>query len=235
MFTTVNQFEKLQQTIEVRFNDLNLLKEALTHRSYLNENPKWDVSHNERLEFLGDAVLELVVTEHLYHAYPQSPEGELTSIRAALVNYQILARIADNIKLHGSILLSRGEAKDTARAKEVILANAFESLIGAIYLDQGYAVAAAFITKHVLTHSDEIVEKKLHKDPKSHLQEIIQEKYKVTPRYVVLSEEGPDHNKVFEIGVYFGEEFASKGKGFSKQEAEIEAAKNALKKFEDQK
>ncbi len=229
MFITVNQFEKLQQIIGVNFTNLDLLKEALTHRSYINENPKWGVPHNERLEFLGDAVLELVVTEHLFHTYPQSPEGELTSIRAALVNYQILARIADNIKLHASILLSRGESKDTARAKEVILANAFESLIGAIYLDQGYAAAAKFITEHVLTHSEEIVSKKLHKDPKSHLQEVIQEKYKVTPRYVVLSEEGPDHNKVFEIGVYFGEEFAARGKGFSKQEAEIEAAKNALK------
>jgi ribonuclease-3 len=227
----VNQFEKLQQTIGVTFSNLDLLKEALTHRSYINENPKWGVPHNERLEFLGDAVLELVVTEHLYHAYPQAPEGELTSIRAALVNYQILARIADDIHMHGSILLSRGEAKDTARAKEVILANAFESLIGAIYLDQGYAVAARFITEQVLSHSEEIVEKKLHKDPKSHLQEIIQEKYRVTPRYVVMSEEGPDHNKIFEIGVYFGEEFAAKGKGFSKQEGEIEAAKNALKKF----
>lgn len=225
----MNQFEKLQQIIGVHFTNLDLLKEALTHRSYINENPKWGVPHNERLEFLGDAVLELVVTEHLFHAYPQSPEGELTSIRAALVNYQILARIADNIKLHAGILLSRGESKDTARAKEVILANAFESLIGAIYLDQGYAVATKFITEHVLTHSEEIVSKKLHKDPKSHLQEVIQEKYKVTPRYVVLSEEGPDHNKVFEIGVYFGEEFAARGKGFSKQEAEIEAAKNALK------
>ncbi len=223
------QFDKLQTTIGIQFNNLDLLKEALTHRSFINENPKWDVPHNERLEFLGDAVLELVVTEHLFHSYPQSPEGELTSIRAALVNYQILARIADTINLHSAILLSRGEAKDTARAKEVILANAFESLLGAIYLDQGYAVAADFITKYVLTHSEEIVDKRLHKDPKSHLQEIIQEKSKVTPRYVVLSEEGPDHNKVFEIGVYFGEQFAAKGKGFSKQEAEIDAAKNALK------
>lgn len=231
----MNQFEKIQQTIGVTFNNLDLLKEALTHRSYLNENPKWGVPHNERLEFLGDAVLELVVTEHLFHAYPQSPEGELTSIRAALVNYQILARVADAIHLHGSILLSRGEAKDTARAKEVILANAFESLIGAIYLDQGYAAVATFITDHVLTHSDDIVENNLHKDPKSHLQEIIQEKYKVTPRYVVLNESGPDHDKVFEIGVYFGEEFAARGKGFSKQEGEIEAAKNALKKFEPAK
>lgn len=228
----MNQFEKIQQTIGITFNNLDLLKEALTHRSYLNENPKWGVPHNERLEFLGDAVLELVVTEHLFHTYPQSPEGELTSIRAALVNYQILARIADSIHMHSSILLSRGEAKDTARAKEVILANAFESLIGAIYLDQGYAIVAQFIADQVLTHSDEIVEKNLHKDPKSHLQEIVQEKYKVTPRYAVLSQEGPDHNKIFEIGVYFGEEFAAKGKGFSKQEGEIEAAKNALKKFE---
>jgi len=228
----VNHFEKIQQTIGIQFTNLDLLKEALTHRSYLNENPKWGVPHNERLEFLGDAVLELVVTEYLFHTYPQSPEGELTSIRAALVNYQILARIADSIKMHSSILLSRGEAKDTARAKEVILANAFESLIGAIYLDQGYAAAAKFITDQVLSHSADIVANNLHKDPKSHLQEIVQEKHKVTPRYVVLGEEGPDHNKIFEIGVYFGETFAARGKGFSKQEAEIESAKNALKKFE---
>lgn len=219
---------KLEKRIAIEFTNKDLLKEALTHRSYLNENPRWGVPHNERLEFLGDAVLELVVTNHLFKIYPKQPEGELTSIRAALVNYQILARAAKEIDLDEAILLSKGESKDTARAKEVILANAFESLIGAIYLDKDYEVAADFITKALLKNLENIVENKSYRDPKSLLQEIIQEKYKITPTYEVIKEEGPDHNKIFEVGVYFGKEFSGKGKGFSKQEAEVEAAKNAL-------
>ncbi len=221
----------LEQQIKINFKNKELLKEALTHRSYLNENPKWSAHHNERLEFLGDAVLELIVTENLFKQYPQSPEGELTSIRAALVNYQILSKIAKEIGLDKAIYLSKGEAKDSDRAKETILANAFESLIGAIYLDKGYEISAKFIVENVLKFVPEIVEKKLYKDPKSLLQEIIQEKLKITPTYEVIGETGPDHNKIFEVGVYFEGQFAGQGKGFSKQEAEIDAAKDALSKL----
>ncbi len=213
------------------FTNKNFLKEALTHRSYINENPNWDVPHNERLEFLGDAVLELAVTQNLYGQFPDLAEGELTSIRAALVNYQTLSKIAKEINLDTAIYLSKGGAKETERAKDVIMANAFEALIGAIYLDKGYDVAADFIKKNVLVMTKEITDNKLYKDPKSLLQEIIQEKLKVTPEYKVLKEEGPDHNKIFEVGVYFGDTLSGNGKGFSKQEAEVEAAKNALAKL----
>ncbi|MDI6717633.1 MAG: ribonuclease III [Patescibacteria group bacterium] len=221
-------FSILENRIDVEFKNKNLLKEALTHRSYINENPSWGIPHNERLEFLGDAVLELAVTENLFRQYPDYPEGELTNIRAALVNYQILAKLAKEIKLDKFIFLSKGEARDTDRAKEVILANAFESLIGAIYLDKEYETAAKFIKKNILSQLPEIIKNKTYKDPKSLLQEIIQERMKITPRYEVLEEEGPDHQKIFNVGVYFGNEFAGQGKGFSKQEAEIEAAKDAL-------
>lgn len=231
-FNNVNfDLNAFEQKINLNFHDKNLLKEALTHRSYLNENPSWDVPHNERLEFLGDAVLELAVTENLFKKFPNSPEGELTSIRAALVNYQILAKIAKALNLDNFILLSKGEAKDGDRAKETILANAIEALIGAIHLDKGFLEANKFIEKNILIHLPEIIETKSYKDPKSLLQEIIQEKLKITPSYEVLKEEGPDHKKIFEVGVYFSEKLSGSGKGFSKQEAEIEAAKDALQKL----
>ncbi len=223
-----SNLDKLEQIINIPFSDKNLLKEALTHRSYINENPKWDVPHNERLEFLGDAVLELTVTENLFKAYPDYSEGDLTSIRAALVNYQILSKIARDINLEKAIFLSKGESKDSDRAKEVILANALEAVIGAIYLDQGYQTTEKFIKENVLILLPEVIEKKLYEDPKSLLQEIVQEKLKITPAYEVLSETGPDHAKIFEVGVYFEKELGGKGRGFSKQEAEVEAAKNAL-------
>ena len=218
----------LENKIGVVFKNKNLLKEALTHRSYINENPKWGLAHNERLEFLGDAVLELAVTENLFNKFPDSPEGELTSIRAALVNYQMLAIIAKNIELDNFILLSRGEAKDVGKAREVISANAFEALLGAVYLDAGYDVAKKFIETFVMSQLQEVIDKKLYKDPKSLLQEIAQDKFKVTPTYIVLSERGPDHAKIFQIGVYFGDKLIAEGEGLSKQEAEVEAAKNAL-------
>ena len=219
-----------------QFKNINLLKEALTHRSYLNENPSWGKdflsSHNERLEFLGDAVLELIVTEVLFKDYPNSAEGELTSIRSALVNYQMLADVSREIVLSDYILLSRGEAKDTGKARDVILANAFESLIGAIYLDGGYEAAGKFINSFVMKRVAEVMEKELYRDPKSFLQEIIQEKMKITPTYDVISEKGPDHAKVFRVGVYFGDQLITEGEGLSKQEAEVEAAKNALKEIQ---
>lgn len=219
---------QLENKIGVDFKNKNLLKESLTHRSYINENPNKGLSHNERLEFLGDAVLELAVTENLFSKFPDSPEGELTSIRAALVNYQMLAIIAKNIELDDFILLSRGEAKDVGKAREVILANAFEALLGAIYLDANYDEAKKFIGTFVMSQLQEVVDKKLYQDPKSLLQEIVQDKFKITPTYIVLSERGPDHAKIFQIGVHFGDKLIAEGEGLSKQEAEVEAAKNAL-------
>lgn len=222
-------FSNLEQKLGVVFKNKDFLKESLTHRSYLNENPKWVLPHNERLEFLGDAVLELAVTEILYNKFPLFPEGKLTSIRAALVNYQVLADIAKEIKLGNFILLSRGEAKDTGKAREVILANAFEALFGAVYLDAGYVAAKNFVEKFVMARLGEIMKNKLYKDSKSLFQEIMQEKMKFTPSYAVLSEKGPDHAKIFRVGVYCGGKLMAEGSGSSKQEAEVEAAKNALK------
>jgi len=219
----------LEQKLGVIFKNKNLLKEALTHRSYLNENPSWPLPHNERLEFLGDAVLELAVTEILFSRYPTSPEGELTSIRSALVNYQMLADIAKNMELGDYVFLSKGEAKDAGKAREVILANAFEAVLGAVYLDAGYESAKNFIEKAVMGRLDEVIEKKLYQDPKSLLQEIVQEKLRATPTYSVLSEKGPDHAKIFKVGVFFNGDLIAEGEGASKQEAEVEAAKNALK------
>lgn len=221
----------LESSIGVNFKNSAFLQEALTHRSYLNENPRWPYPHNERLEFLGDAVLELAVTEFLYAKYPKEQEGWLTSLRAALVNYQMLARVAREIELEKSILLSRGEARDNGKAREVILANAFEALVGAIYLDGGFKAATDFINRFVVPHLEEVVETGLYKDPKSKLQEVVQEKLKVTPAYQVLKETGPDHQKIFRVGVYFGNDLIAEGTGASKQEAEVEAAKSALQQY----
>ncbi|HDH31186.1 MAG TPA: ribonuclease III [Candidatus Wolfebacteria bacterium] len=222
-------FSKLEEIIGHQFQNQKLLKESLTHRSYLNENPSWGVPHNERLEFLGDAVLELVVSEYLFKKYPDYNEGQLTSVRAALVNYQMLGKSAKNMELDKFVLLSRGEAKDTGKAREVILANAIESLIGAIYLDAGYSIIQSFIEKVILSNLQDVIENGLYRDPKSLLQEIIQEKLKITPNYKVLGEIGPDHKKIFKVGVFFDDDLAAEGEGASKQEAEVEAAKNALK------
>lgn len=223
----INELEKI---IKFSFQNKNLLKEALTHRSYLNENSDWGVPHNERLEFLGDAVLELVVSNDIFSRFPDYPEGQLTSIRAALVNYQIIGRVAKEISLDNFILLSKGEAKDNGRAKEVILANGFEALIGAIYLDSGYNPAKKLIEDIVINPNlEKIIEQGLYKDPKSYLQEIIQEKMRLTPIYKIIDESGPDHEKIFRSGVYFGETLVAEGQGYSKQEAEVDAAKNALK------
>lgn len=221
----------LEKRIGVVFKNQDLLTEALTHRSYMNERPVWHLPHNERLEYLGDAVLELIVSEELFDKFPKQPEGRLTVLRAALVNYQILAKIAESLVLDDFILMSRGEKKDTGRAREVILANAMEALIGAIYLDQGMKKAKPFVEKFVMKHLDEVVKTGSYKDAKSELQEIIQEKIKVTPTYRVLGESGPAHQRIFKMGVYFGEKLIAEGQGSAKQEAELEAARNALKKY----
>lgn len=218
----------LEKTIKYSFNNKALIKEALTHRSYRNENPGWETPHNERLEFLGDAVLELTVTEELYNRFPDEDEGKLTSIRAALVNYQLLAKAGNDISLEKSVLLSRGEAKDTGRAREVIIANAMEALIGALYLDGGLTAARTFVANFVMNNLHEIMKNGSHRDPKSTLQEMTQATKKMTPSYRVISETGPEHNKVFKVSVYFENEFVAEGEGYSKQEAEVEAAKKAI-------
>ncbi len=223
--------KSLEENINYSFKNERLLEEALTHRSYLNENPREGISHNERLEFLGDAVLELAVTEDLYARFPQYEEGTLTSFRAALVNYIMLSTIARELGLDGFLRLSKGEAKDTGRAREVILANAMEALIGAIYLDTGYPSARAFVLRVVMPHLASVMEHETYRDPKSTLQEKVQADLKTTPSYRIISEIGPDHNKVFTMGVYFGDKLVAEGAGPSKQEAEIEAAKNALAKM----
>lgn len=212
----------------LKFNSKDLLLQALTHRSYINENPAFRVGHNERLEFLGDAVLELIVTEDLYKKFPDKPEGELTSFRAALVNSKMLSDVAVDIGINDFLLLSRGEAKDTGRARQYILANAFESLIGAIYLDQGYDAVKDFIYRVLMPRLPEVLEKKLYKDPKSLFQEESQERVGITPSYEVMREWGPDHDKHFLMGVFLSEELVAEGEGPSKQEAQEGAARNAL-------
>jgi ribonuclease III len=222
--------DELEKNIGITFANKDLLTEALTHRSYLNEYPRWPLPHNERLEYLGDAVLELLVSEELFKKFPSQPEGQLTVFRAALVNYQILAKVAEHIGLQKFILMSRGEKKDTGKAREVILANAMEALIGAIYLDQGFEKMRPFVHTFVMSNLDEVLKTKSYKDAKSELQEIVQEKMKLTPTYSMLEETGPAHKRIFTMGVYFGEKLIANGSGPSKQEAELEAAKNALKK-----
>ncbi|MGC9611063.1 MAG: ribonuclease III [Minisyncoccia bacterium] len=225
----MTNFEKLEEILGFEFKNKDILKEALTHRSYLNEHPSWPVPNNERLEYLGDAVLELAVTEYIYAKYPDFQEGKMTSLRAALVNHVILSKIArEELSLQKFILLSRGEAKDTGRAREVILANAIESVLGAVYLDRGYEVAKKLINEIVLTKLPEVMERGLERDPKSALQEILQEKMKLTPSYRILEEKGPDHQKEFLVGVFFGDKLIEKGRGNSKQEGEYRAAQNAL-------
>lgn len=223
--------KQFEEKIGVHFKNIDTLKEALTHRSYLNENPEWALPHNERLEFLGDAVLELIVTQFLYVKFPDFQEGHLTSLRAALVNYQILGRIAKEMSLDKFLFLSKGEARDFGKAREVILANAIEALFGAIYLDHGYDVTKTVVEQWVLPHLDEIIEKKLYRDPKSELQELVQERDRITPVYKVQSEEGPDHAKVFKVGVFIGHRMAAEAEGTSKQEAEVSAAFKALEAF----
>ncbi len=226
----MKDLSKLENILGITFNNQTLFKQSLTHRSYLNENPKSGLEHNERLEFLGDAVLELVVTEYLYKTY-NDPEGNLTSWRASLVNSKMLSQIAINLSLNDYLFLSKGEEKDTGRARSYILANAFEALVGALYLDQGYKVCYSFIEKHILPYLSEIIESKLYQDPKSLFQEEAQEQSGITPTYSVIEEWGPDHDKHFKVGVFLKDRFITAGVGKSKQEAEQEAASEALKKM----
>ena len=224
----MENLEKLEKLLGVTFTDKQLLLSAVTHRSYLNEHRSATQEHNERLEFLGDAVLELVVTDYLFRKYPEKPEGELTAVRAALVNTVSLSDSAQKLGLNEFMLMSKGEAKDTGRARQYILANAFESCIGAIYLDQGYTAAEGFIANQLFAKTDRIVEKKLWQDAKSRFQELSQEKVSTTPSYELVAQEGPDHDRTFTVGVYLKNVKIAEGQGRSKQEAEQDAAEKAI-------
>lgn len=222
------QLSDLESTIGFTFQDKNLLKTALVHRSYLNENPGFGLPSNERLEFLGDAVLELIVSEHLYKTYQNSPEGELTSFRSSLVNTASLAEVSLQLGLGQHLFLSRGEEAGEGRAKQYILANTFEALLGALYLDQGFSAASTFVHTFLIIKLPQIIEQQLYRDAKSALQEKSQDEISITPTYRVLSEEGPDHNKTFTVGVFAGSKQLATGTGKSKQQAEQQAAAAAL-------
>lgn len=221
-------FSLFEKKTGIVFKNKKLLEQAFIHRSYINENGGFKLSHNERLEFLGDAVLELIVTDYLYKKYPNRNEGELTAYRSALVNAVIIGEVAHNLKMNDYLLLSKGESKDVGKARNYILANTYEAYVGAVYLDQGYEVARDFITENLLSKLDTIIDKKLWRDAKSLVQEKSQEYLNVTPAYNVLNETGPDHDKNFTIGIFFGKDKIAEGKGHSKQEAEQSAAQVAL-------
>jgi len=224
---TVKNIEELEKKIKIKLKNIDLLRTAVTHRSYINEHRSYKLDHNERLEFLGDAVLELVVTDYLYLNFP-NPEGELTNWRAALVNKDMLSEGSRGLGVEGYLPMSRGEAKDTGRAREYLLANAFEAIIGAIYLDRGYDAAKKFISENILSRLEEVIKRKLYIDPKSNFQEESQARAGITPNYRVISESGPDHDKKFIVGVYLEDEEVARGEGNSKQQAQREAARAGL-------
>lgn len=219
---------KLEKILKIKFKNKELLQQAVVHRSYLNENTSFPLPHNERLEFLGDAVLELVTTEYLYINYP-NPEGELTNFRAALVNSDMLSKIAKEFELEKFLMMSKGEAKDTGRARQYILANAVEAVLGAIYLDRGYKIAKKIIEKNIIKELPNILTQKLYQDPKSKFQEEAQERVGITPSYEVIKEWGPDHDKHFMVGVFLEKDMIAKGEGKSKQDAQRNAAEEGLK------
>lgn len=225
---TKTDFSEFEKKTGITFADKNLLKQAFIHRSFLNENKSAGTSHNERLEFLGDAVLELVVTHFLYEKFPDKTEGELTSYRSALVNAQTCSAVAEKLQVNDFLLLSKGEAKDTGRARQFILANTFEAIIGAIYLDQNYESAKEFILKNISPLIDNVIKEGSFIDAKSRFQERAQDEEGTTPSYKTMKETGPDHDKKFTVGVYIGKVLIASGSGQSKQDAEQEAAKKAL-------
>lgn len=221
-------FSQFEKKVNIIFNDKKLLEQAFIHRSYINENNGLKLGHNERLEFLGDAVLELVVTDYLYNKYPDKDEGELTAYRSSLVNAIIIGEVATNLGMNEYLLLSKGESKDVGKARSYILANTYEAYVGAVYLDQGYKVVEKFIADSLFDKIETIVANKLWRDSKSLVQEKSQEYLSVTPSYKVLHETGPDHDKHFTVGIFFGNELIAEGKGKSKQEAEQASAHKAL-------
>jgi len=228
---TVPFQEFAKTTLGITFNDPMILVNAFTHRSYVNEHKKSTQQHNERLEFLGDAVLELVVTEFLFTKYDE-PEGILTNWRSALVRTESIGAAAGRLQFETMIRLSKGEKRGSDRARQQILANSFEAVTGAIYIDQGYEVAKKFIHENIISTLPQILETGSWRDPKSYLQEVAQEKDSHTPSYKVLSEDGPDHDKVFTLGVFIGGQLRGSGSGTSKQAAQQKAAEEALKYYD---
>ena len=224
----MKDFQTLEQKLNIEFKNKDLLMQAFLHRSYLNEHAEIKMSHNERLEFLGDAVLELVVTDYLYKEFSDKPEGELTAYRASLVNTNSISDASKRLGFEDYLLLSKGESKDTGKARAYILANTFESFVGALYLDQGYAAAQKFIEAHLFPELKNIISQNLWRDAKSFVQEKSQENEGVTPVYKVMHETGPDHDKTFTVGIFFRDAKVAEGKGSSKQEAETAAARKAL-------
>ncbi|MFH0905230.1 MAG: ribonuclease III [bacterium] len=220
----------LSKKIGLTLKDSALYEQAFTHRSYLNEHPAV-THHNERLEFLGDAVVELLVTQFLYDKFPDKPEGELTSLRAALVKRGTLSEIGQELNFDQYLRLSKGEAHNTGKAKAMIISNTVESFIGALFLEQGLPKVRKFLDKTLLPKLEAIVDEALHVDAKSHFQEVVQEKDGITPHYEIESMSGPDHDRTFIVGVYVGDKLVSKGEGKSKREAETAAAAIALKKI----
>jgi|SRR6056297_654663 len=226
----MKDFSILEEKIGVKFNDQDLLKQALVHRSYLNEHPDFELNNNERLEFLGDAVLEIEVTEYLFFNFPNKKEGELTNFRASLVNTKMLASVAEELNLEKFLYLSKGESQDkNTKARKSILANTVEAVVGAIYLDQGRERTQKFIEERIIKKFDYILKNELYLDPKSRFQEKAQEIEGITPHYKVLKESGPDHDKFFEVGLYLDKDLIAVGRGSSKQEAQIEAAQEGIK------
>lgn len=230
MSITLRGQDEIQKILGIEFDNIDLYREAFTHRSYLNEHKKHDIAHNERLEFLGDAVLELVVTDYLYRNFP-NPEGEMTAWRSALVKTESLADVAERLQLGQFLMMSRGEAKSGGRTREALLANMVEAIIGALYLDKGYDAAAKFISDNIISALEGILKEGSWIDAKSRFQELTQEKEGITPHYELIREEGPDHEKIFTIGVYVGERLCGEGQGNSKQSAQQAAATDALKAY----
>ncbi len=224
----MKNLDLFEKKLGLSFKNKDLLIQAFVHRSYLNENPEFNLDQNERLEFLGDAVLELVVTEFLYKEYPEKAEGELTNWRAALVNAKMLTSVAEELGFNDFLLLSRGETKELGKARQYILANTFEALVGAMYLDSGYQICDTFLKNYLLKKLPQIITSGSYKDAKSHFQEQAQDKDGITPVYKITKEWGPDHKKKFTVGVYLNQNLVTEGEGYSKQEAEEQAAKKAL-------
>ncbi len=225
-----DKYTQFEKRFGISFHDKKLLEQAFTHRSYINENKNSGLSHNERLEFLGDAVLELIVTEFLFEKFPEVNEGILTAYRSALVRTETISRVARRMGMNELLKLSKGESRDEGKARDYILANTFEAFLGALHLDQGYEVVKKLVGKLLFQELEEIIRSGSWKDPKSRLQEYAQETYGKTPHYEILSATGPDHDKKFVVSVHFGEREVAQGEGKSKQQAQQDAAKRALKK-----